>query len=82
MELEIAIERDAKQIEREDEIESYVRIYGGELHQIWRNEEDAVYFKLTIQRARSKGHCTNASVLIRGPGRLNAGRDRAAMAGR
>lgn len=47
-ELEIALDRDAKQMERESEIESYVRMYDGELHQIWSNEEDAVYFKISI----------------------------------
>lgn len=41
-------ERDDKQIKREDEIEEYVNLYSGELHEIWSNETDAVYFKISI----------------------------------
>ncbi|MEX0966405.1 MAG: S8 family peptidase [Bacteroidia bacterium] len=44
----LQVERDTKQIKREDEIESYIGIYGGELHAIWDNEVDAVYFKISI----------------------------------
>ena len=44
----LQVERDAKQIKREDEIEGYIEIYGGELHDIWNNEVDAVYFKISI----------------------------------
>jgi len=44
----LQIERDAKQMQREDEIEEYIRIYEGELHDIWDNEVDAVYFKISI----------------------------------
>lgn len=41
-------ERDEKQIKREDEIEKYIQIYGGELYDIWDNQVDAIYFKLSI----------------------------------
>lgn len=44
----LQIERDLKQIKREDEIEGYIGIYGGELYDIWDNEVDAVYFKISI----------------------------------
>ena len=44
----LQVERDTKQIKREDEIEGYIGIYGGELHDIWDNEVDAVYFKISI----------------------------------
>ncbi|GEJ47611.1 S8 family peptidase [Chryseobacterium sp. ON_d1] len=40
--------RDSKQMEREGEIEKYLQIYGGELYDIWDNETDAVYFKISI----------------------------------
>lgn len=45
---DLLIERDEKQILRENEIESYVNIYSGELHDIWDNEVDAIYFKISI----------------------------------
>lgn len=44
----LQIARDEKQIVRENEIDGYVAIYGGTLHEIWDNETDAVYFKLSI----------------------------------
>ena len=46
----LQIERDTKQIKREDEIEEYVRIYGGNPQEIiiWDNEVDAVHFKISI----------------------------------
>ncbi|MBN8666551.1 MAG: S8 family peptidase [Chitinophagales bacterium] len=44
----LLIARDEKQIKREDEIEGYINIYGGELHAIWDNQVDAVYFKISI----------------------------------
>lgn len=44
----LQVDRDAKQIKREDEIEGYIEIYGGELQDIWDNEVDAVYFKISI----------------------------------
>ena len=40
----LQVERDTKQRKREVEIEGYIGIYGGELHDIWDNEVDAVYF--------------------------------------
>lgn len=49
LELEIQLERDEKQIQRESEIESYINIYGGELQDIWENEQDAVCFKISIK---------------------------------
>lgn len=48
IETALQIERDTKQIKREDEIEKYIQIYGEELHDIWDNEVDAIYFKLSI----------------------------------
>jgi subtilisin family serine protease len=45
---ELQIERDTKQIKRESEIEKYIQNYGGKLHDIWDNETDAIYFKLSI----------------------------------
>jgi subtilisin family serine protease len=47
-ELQIQLERDERQIQRESEIEAYINIYGGELHQIWSNDEDAVHFKVSV----------------------------------
>ena len=47
-ETSLQIERDKKQIKREDEVEGYIKIYGGEIHGIWDNEVDAIYFKLSI----------------------------------
>lgn len=47
-ETSLQIERDAKQIKREGEIDGYIGIYGGELHDIWDNEVDAIYFKISI----------------------------------
>jgi len=44
----LQVERDTKQIKREEEIEGYIEIYGGELFDIWDNEVDAVYFKISI----------------------------------
>ncbi len=44
----LQIERDEKQILRENEIERYVQIYGGTLQEIWDNQTDAIYFKLSI----------------------------------
>ncbi len=44
----IEIERDNKQIKREEEIEGYIKIYGGERYEIWNNETDAVHFKVSI----------------------------------
>ncbi len=44
----LQVERDTKQIKREEEIEGYIEIYRGELHDIWDNEVDAVYFKISI----------------------------------
>ena len=46
--LQIQRERDEKQIQRETEIEQYIRFYGGELHDIWNNEQDAVHFKISV----------------------------------
>ena len=46
--LQIQLERDEKQIQRETEIEQYIEIYGGELHDIWNNEQDAVHFKISV----------------------------------
>lgn len=48
IETALQIERDEKQIKREDEIEKYIQIYGGVLHEIWDNQIDAIYFKLSI----------------------------------
>lgn len=47
-EQQIQLNYDEKQIQRESEIEQYVGIYGGELHDIWNNEQDAVCFKISI----------------------------------
>lgn len=47
-EQQIQIERDEKQIQREAEIEQYIKIYNGELQDIWENEQDAVCFKISI----------------------------------
>ena len=47
-ELQIQLERDERQIQRESEIEEYLNIYGGQLHQIWSNDEDAVHFKVSV----------------------------------
>ncbi|MFZ1424811.1 MAG: S8 family peptidase [Saprospiraceae bacterium] len=47
-EINLYEERDEKQRKREMEIEGYARIYGGELHDIWDNKVDAVYFKISI----------------------------------
>ena len=41
-------QRDDKQILREGEIEEYMRFYEGEIHSIWDNETDAVFFKISI----------------------------------
>lgn len=47
-ERKLLIERDAKQMVRENEIEQYMRIYGGVVQDIWENKTDAVYFKVSI----------------------------------
>lgn len=47
-ERQIQIERGEKQLQRESEIEDYLNIYGGELHQEWSNDEDAVHFKISV----------------------------------
>jgi len=47
-EIDIQIARNEKQIKRENEIEKYIAIYGGTLHDIWDNEVDAIYFKISI----------------------------------
>lgn len=47
-ERDFQILRDEKQIEREDEIESFVSVYGGEVLSIWENGNDAVYFKISL----------------------------------
>lgn len=47
-ERQIQLERDDKQIQRESEVEDYLRIYGGEFHCEWNNDEDAVHFKISI----------------------------------
>lgn len=48
-ERELNLIRDEKQRIREEEIERYLNIYGGTLHDIWDNGVDAVFFKLTIK---------------------------------
>ncbi|MBX7056257.1 MAG: S8 family peptidase [Pyrinomonadaceae bacterium] len=45
---ERSLVRDDRQRARESEVERYVEIYGGEIHQIWSNDEDAVYLKISI----------------------------------
>lgn len=40
--------RDNRQREREEEIETYVAFYKGELTDIWDNEVDAIFFKVSI----------------------------------
>lgn len=47
-ETNLRIERDNKQIVRENEIEEYVNSYSGELHDIWDNDTDAIHFKISI----------------------------------
>ncbi|TPD65738.1 S8 family peptidase [Flavobacterium microcysteis] len=47
-EQELSIQRDAKQIKRETEVEYYVDKYSGEIHEIWDNEVDAFFFKISI----------------------------------
>ncbi len=47
-ERELQIERDEKQMLRESEIEAYGRIYGATIHDIWDNNTDAIYFKISI----------------------------------
>ncbi|WP_312297946.1 S8 family peptidase [Chryseobacterium sp.] len=47
-EMALNILRDAKQLEREAEIDKYLQIYRGELYDIWDNETDAIYFKISI----------------------------------
>lgn len=44
----LQLERDKKQIIRETEIEKYIKDYNGQLHDIWDNSTDAVYFKISI----------------------------------
>ncbi len=44
----LLIERDLKQIRREEEIGKYAEIYSGEIIEIWDNEVDAIYFKIQI----------------------------------
>ena len=48
IEKDLQIERDEKQRKREGEIEKYIQIYGGVLHDIWDNQIDAIYFKISI----------------------------------
>ena len=40
--------RDERQILRESEIAKYIEIYGGDILEIWDNNTDAKYFKITI----------------------------------
>jgi len=40
--------RDNRQREREEEIEKYVSFYQGELSDIWDNDVDAIFFKVSI----------------------------------
>ncbi|MBE2218287.1 MAG: S8 family peptidase [Ignavibacteria bacterium] len=44
----IALERDEKQILREAEISRFIEMYSGSLIDIWDNEVDAIYFKLSL----------------------------------
>lgn len=44
----LQVERDKKQLKREDEIEQYIGFYEGTIHEIWDNEVDAIYFKISI----------------------------------
>jgi Subtilase family len=41
-------QRDEKQIVRENEIEEYIKFYGGEIYSIWDNETDALFFKVSV----------------------------------
>ncbi len=41
-------QRDEKQIIRETEIEEYIGFYNGEIHSIWDNETDALFFKVSV----------------------------------
>lgn len=45
---DIQLLRDEKQIKRETEVEEYVKEYSGIIHEIWDNEIDAIYFKVSI----------------------------------
>ncbi|MEQ8364295.1 MAG: S8 family peptidase [Cyclobacteriaceae bacterium] len=47
-ELEWQIARDQKQMSRENEIEGYLKAYDGTLQDIWSNQVDAVFFKVSI----------------------------------
>ncbi|MEQ8303125.1 MAG: S8 family peptidase [Cyclobacteriaceae bacterium] len=47
-ELEWQIARDEKQMSRENEIEGYLKAYDGTLQDIWSNQVDAVFFKVSI----------------------------------
>lgn len=47
-EKKISIQRDEKQLKRENEIEHYIKNYNGELVDVWDNEVDAVFFKIKI----------------------------------
>ncbi len=44
----IFLERDKKQIQREHEIEKYVSEYNGKIYEEWDNEQDAIFFKISI----------------------------------
>ena len=44
----LQIERGEKQLKRESEIDSYLKIHNGELHDLWDNEVDALFFKISI----------------------------------
>lgn len=46
--LDLSIERDALQMDREADIEKYLGFYGGELLAIWENSIDAICFKVLI----------------------------------
>jgi len=44
----LQIARGDKQILRENEVEGYVQLYGGTMQDMWDNETDAIFFKLSI----------------------------------
>lgn len=47
-ERKLQLDRDTKQLQREEEIDKYIRIYNGVLHDIWDNNVDVIHFKLSI----------------------------------
>lgn len=50
-ERELTLLRDDKQLLRESEIEAYTEIYGCELLDIWDNQVDALFFKVSLNGA-------------------------------